>query len=111
MFDLGSAESTQIGRGSSEALELGRGLYVYLLAAVPDDSPFPSDKLLGYDLVFHSDDGEQTLDDVGLEGGLRGLAYDDLPLPSFFVPSGNVDLRVLHGSCRLLHGRGPDALA
>ena len=111
IFDLGSAEPVEIGQGNGEAVRLGPNLHVHLIAAVPDEPRFPTDRLLGYDLRFQTDQEELTLDDVGLAGGLSALTYDGIPLPSFFIPSGDTDLRVLHGSCRLLHGRGPDALA
>lgn len=110
IFDITDGRA-EIGGGTAESIELGPHLYIHLLTAIPTGSAFPSDRLLGYDLTFGNDDEPLTLDDVGLPGGLRALTYDGIPLPSFFISSGQPDLRVLHGSCRLLHGRGPDALA
>ena len=104
-------ERTEIGSGTGEAIMLGPNLHVHLISAIPNDARFPTDRLLGYDVVFESDNEQLTLDEAGLRGGLGALTYNDLPLPSFFIPSGDRGLRVLHGSCRLLHGRGPDALA
>lgn len=110
IFDI-SEGSEEIGNGSAESIQLGPHLHIHLITATPTESLFPSNRLLGYDLTFRSGDQTLTLDDVGLPGGLAALTYEGIPLPSFFISSGETDLRVLHGSCRLLHGRGPDALA
>lgn len=111
IFDLSSGEPRPVGGGTGGVVRLGPNLYVHLIAATPDRAPFPADRLLGYDIAFRCGEEEVTLDDAGLPGGLKAITYDDLPLPSFSIGAGGRDLLVLHGSCRLLHGRGPDALA
>jgi hypothetical protein len=45
-----------------------------------------------------------------LLAGPRAVTLGDLPLPSFFLPARSAALNLLHGSCRLLHGHGEDAL-
>ena len=49
--------------------------------------------------------------DLGLVGKPEGITYGDLPLPSFFLRAEASPLHFLHGSCRLLHGKGEDAMA
>lgn len=60
-----------------------------------------------------TDDGPaQTLASLGLLSGPLALGYEDGVLPSFLAPPDKLEeLRVLHGSCRKLHGQGEDALA
>ena len=49
--------------------------------------------------------------ELWLVGRPEGITYGDLPLPSFFLQAKASPLNVLHGSCRLLHGKGEDAMA
>ena len=111
IFDLSSGEPRHIGGGTGDVVRLGPNLYVHLIAATPDTPPFPTERLLGYDIALRCGDEEVRLNEAGLPGSLAAITYDDLPLPSFFISPAGRELRVLHGSCRLLHGRGPDALA
>ncbi|MDQ4144531.1 MAG: hypothetical protein M3198_12450 [Actinomycetota bacterium] len=103
----------RIGGGAAESIRLGENLYVHLVCARPSGETWPLDQLLAYDLriVTHDDDPVLRLADLGLLDGVNKITYGDWPLPTFFVPSGEPALKVIHGSCRLLHGRGDDALA
>jgi hypothetical protein len=105
----------RLGRGDARRVRLGPRLFVHLVSVVPDPAvaAFPGNHLLGYDLVL--DDGAaarppRRLGDLGLLRGPRAITLGDLPLPSFFLPAGSAELNLLHGSCRLLHGHGEDAL-
>jgi hypothetical protein len=104
---------SRLGGGESECLPLGPGLFVHLIQAVPDGEAFPVQQLLAYDLeLFEGDDRSgRRLRELGLLGRPDGIAYGDLPLPSFFLQAKASPLHFLHGSCRLLHGKGEDALA
>jgi hypothetical protein len=115
IFELGRdhRSGSRLGGGASECLQLGPRLFVHLIQAVPDGEAFPVQQLLAYDIELC--EGEESsrlwLRELGLLGRPDGLAYSDLPLPSFFLQAKASPLHVLHGSCRLLHGKGEDALA
>jgi hypothetical protein len=115
IFDLGGDHrlGARLGGGASERLQLGLRLFVHLIQAVPDGEAFPVRQLLTYDIeLCEGDDSSgRRLRELGLLGRLDGLAYGDLPLPSFFLQAEASPLHFLHGSCRLLHGKGEDALA
>jgi hypothetical protein len=101
-----------VGRGRGEVVRLGARLFVHLIEATPFERGFPVDTLLGYDLVLEGE-GEgapHRLADLGLLAGPERLVYGNLPLPSFFIRERDPTLNVVHGSCRLLHGAGEDAL-
>ncbi|HEX6674732.1 MAG TPA: hypothetical protein VF486_06880 [Actinomycetes bacterium] len=105
----------RLGRGGARRVQLGPRLFVHLVSVLPDPAvgAFPGNHLLGYDLVVGDDAGRQPprrLGDLGLLAGPRTVTLGDLPLPSFFLPAGSPALNLLHGSCRLLHGHGEDAL-
>jgi hypothetical protein len=104
---------SRLGGGESECLQLGPRLYVHLIQAAPDGDAFPIERLLVYNiwLLEEGDTSRQDLHELGLLGRPDGIAYGTLPLPSFFLPAQASVLNFLHGSCRLLHGKGEDALA
>ena len=115
IFDLDGNHrpGLRLGGGESEQLRLGPRLFVHLIQAVPDGQAFPVQHLLAYDIELCAGDESSGLylRELGLLGRPDGLAYGDLPLPSFFLQAKASPLHVLHGSCRLLHGKGEDALA
>ncbi len=92
------------GPPDARTVRLGERLYVTLLSVRPEEGAFPADRLLAYDLVL---DGRR-LADLGLLSGPDSLAYEGLPLPTFFIASEIASL--LHGSCRNLGGTGLDAV-
>jgi hypothetical protein len=115
IFDLGRGHrpGLRVGGGESERLQLGPRLYIHLIQAAPDGDAFPVQQLLAYDIELFAgaDSSGQGLRELGLLGRADGVAYGDLPLPSFFLLAKVSALNFLHGSCRLLHGEGEDALA
>ena len=103
----------RVGGGAAESLRLGERLFVHLACATPAQDEWPPDELLAYDLrIAFTDDEEPVmgLRDFGLLDGPNAITYGDWPLPTFFVREKTPTLNVVHGSCRLLHGRGEDAL-
>ena len=105
----------RLGRGGGRRVRLGLRLFVHLVSIQPDPAvgAFPSNELLGYDLLVSDDAASgppRRLGDLGLLAGPRAVTLGDLPLPSFFLPARSAALNLLHGSCRLLHGHGEDAL-
>ena len=87
---------------------------MHLAVAVPRADAFPAGELLAYDVEVtpEPDGGGVRLADLGLLDGPAAIAYPGLPLPTFVLPpADDPSLGVLHGSCRLLHGEGEDAMA
>jgi hypothetical protein len=115
IFNLGRdhRHGSRLGGGESERLQLSPRLFVHLIQAAPDGEAFPIGRLLVYDIGFleGDDTSRQGLRDLGLVGRPDGITYGNLPLPSFFLQAEASSLNILHGSCRLLHGKGEDALA
>ncbi|HSH62286.1 MAG TPA: hypothetical protein VK988_22080, partial [Acidimicrobiales bacterium] len=110
VFSLRSGEPRRVGGGRGRRVRLGPGLYVHLVSAVPDGERFPVDELLAYDIESTGDGPPRRLADLGLLSGRRSIAYPGTPLPTFFLRGESTPaLHLLHGSCRLLHGKGEDA--
>ena len=105
----------RLGRGGGRRVGLGPRLFIHLVSILPDPAvgAFPRNELLGYDLLVSDDAASgppRRLGELGLLAGPRAVTLGDLPLPSFFLPARSAALNLLHGSCRLLHGHGEDAL-
>ncbi len=106
------ASGGRVGGGTGRSVALGPNLFVHLVEAVPDDGTFPLDEVLGYDIEVPGPDGDRPrrLADLGLLSGAASLAYGELALPTFFLRGpATPELHLLHGSCRLLHGKGEDS--
>ena len=111
IFSLGPEGLERVGGGEGRSVRLGPNLFVHLVTAVPDGDRFPVDRLLGYDVAVGDEGSEHRLADLGFLGGRGALNYPGLPLPTFFLGGEEAPvLHLMHGSCRLLHGRGEDAL-
>ena len=107
----GKYELQKVGTGEAETARLGPRLFIHLIGAIPEGDSFPVDRLLAYDIVVRPEDGApKNLRDLGLVSGPNSVTYGDLPLPTFFIRKETPTLHVLHGSCRLLHGKGEDSL-
>lgn len=106
-------ESSPIGAGQAETIQIGAHLFVHLVKAVPaQNAPggrFPSRTLLAYDLLDRSGEGEpKRLRSAAQE---ESLVYAPMELPSFVLQDSQQRLNALYGSCRKLHGKDADALA
>ena len=113
-----------LARADAVSVTYGPHLHVHLARARPAE-PLPVGELLAYDVMLETVAGDpaaadtagageggagpRRLADLGLVGGEHGVTYGDAPLPAFALPSPGDPLRILHGSCRLLHGAGEDA--
>ena len=120
-----TADPARIVAQSNESVtvRLGKFLHVSVVTARPTGigSLNPS-QLYGYDLSFTQTDDRDPEDplitvptilaDHGLLKGEYRLGYgQDNWLPSFALPPTDLNkLRIIHGSCRKLHGEGLDAL-
>ena len=109
--DAKESAPSPVGSGTADTVQLGRALFVHLVQARPDEGGlFPTDELLAYDVVVAGEAGaQQRLADLGLLDGPDGIAYEGMPLPTFFLRKDTPHLNLMHGSCHLLHGLGEDA--
>jgi hypothetical protein len=108
-----SSDGELLGAGTAASVDVGPRLSVHLAAAVPRADAFPAGELLAYDVEVtpESGGGGVRLAELDLLDGPAAIAYPGLPLPTFVLPStDDTSLGVLHGSCRLLHGEGEDAM-
>jgi hypothetical protein len=98
--------------------------------AAPSDTPLAWGGLYYYDLFFQLGSHIDALNisvpvtaahlntpgilnvDFSTTGALHRLVYPGHPLPSFVLPSTDVNqLRIVHGSCRKPHGAGKEMLS
>jgi hypothetical protein len=99
-------------RGSARArsVRMGERLWVHLAVIEPDGGGrFPVGEMLAFDLVVDGGPRPRRLADLRPVDGSDAIAYGDLGLPTFHIQPPGKPLRLLHGSCRLLHGNGLDA--
>ena len=100
-------------QGRRHTVAIGRNLHIVAVTADKALPPFTGTmaegKIYQYDLTFAYDDHlSETL--ASATGG-ASLAYAPYTRPSFCLPPSNLNaLRILHGSCRIPHGNGPDTL-
>jgi len=87
-------------------VRLGENIWIVLVSAAPKSGKFLTDITLGYDLEIAS--GEQgklgwtRLSQLNLK-----LTYEPFPLPTFVI--GELNRRLVHGSCRRPGANGADA--
>jgi hypothetical protein len=113
-LEIGIADAKDagpLGSARAHSIKLGPRLYIHLASAKPGDGGFPTGRLLDYDVTVTTDQGRKRLRDLGLIDPPNAIVYPGFARPTFFIPSEDDDLKVIHGSCRLLHGKGEDALA
>jgi hypothetical protein len=109
----GGGQGDLLGAGTAESVQVGQRLFVHLVAATPLADAFLAGELLGYDVEAMPDSGSGggRLAELGMLGDPGSIAYPGLRLPTFVLaPADDASLGVLHGSCRLLHGEGEDAM-
>ncbi len=98
--------------GSRTTIKLGTNLHVVAVTAASVSNVL----LAGENYLYNLDFGNgKKLNYPGIlnnEGSISAIAYPPYYLPSFALPPENInELRILHGSCRKLHGENLDALA
>jgi hypothetical protein len=113
IYRLRGSELDRVGSGEAESVRLAERLFVHLVQAGPEEEEFPADELLAYDIELREapePGSSRKLADLGLLEGPQRITYGRMPLPTFFIRKDSAALNVMHGSCRLLHGRGEDAM-
>jgi hypothetical protein len=99
-----------LGSAPARRVRMGERLWVHLAVVEPGaTSGFPVGELLAFDAVLDGAAQPRRLADIRSLDGPTAIGYGDLPLPTFHIQPPGQALRVLHGSCRLLHGNGHDA--
>lgn len=100
-----------IAEAEGRAARLGSGLAVHLVTVLAEQEGFPTDELLAYDieLITRGRAGGRRLFAIGSGAGRGRVTYGNLPLPTFYIRERTPVLRLMHGSCRLLHGAGEDS--
>lgn len=98
--------------GSRSTVAVGVNLHIVAVTAdklAPPHSGLSEGVIYEYDATLDFSDLQHTLSSAT---GNAPLAYAPFSRPSFCLPPANVNqLRLIHGSCRIPHGNGPDALA
>lgn len=107
-------------RASAQTVRAGDGLFIALVVADLKDAvtPLLPEIVYSYNLTFTpAAGGKQTLRGLGLLKDRAGprphlaLGYGTDVLPGFVLPPRQLkDLRILHGSCRRVGYRAPDAM-
>jgi hypothetical protein len=98
--------NTEVMRGSADTVAVGQNLHIVAVTAVPTSGALTEAVIYRYNLNF-------TFQNLSLGLATHGalLAYPAFTMPSFCLPPRDVNsLRLLHGSCRIPHGNGQDAL-
>src|SRR5204863_5629094 len=83
---------------------LGQSLWIAMVSARPS-TPFPTDRILGYELAITRRSGGSTVSSTVSSLGL-GITYP-FDLPTFTIAAGL--RRLAHGSCRRPGATGQDA--
>ncbi|PAX56564.1 hypothetical protein [Brunnivagina elsteri] len=96
---------------SQKTIKIGTNLHVVAVTAKAESNVLLYGDNYLYDLEF---DGK-TLDYPGIlnaSGSITDITYPLFNLPSFALPPHDLNqLRIVHGSCRKLHGESLDAMA
>lgn len=119
--DGSDSARAHFSQGLKTSVQVGPQLFVNTVT-VDLDGPdvLTSGQTYSYDVLLSPQPNQfESLHDLGLLTAGERSGHEHLPLgyvpnalPSFSLPPGNLeDLKVLHASCRKLHGPGRDALA
>ncbi|MCB9796413.1 MAG: hypothetical protein H6741_27265 [Alphaproteobacteria bacterium] len=124
--DMADVQAPLQGSASRATVALGDHLHVVAVTVeLTGGYALQAGQVYSYNLVFTGQPIYQDLRSLGLlrDGNVKvmdgaeiprpqlALGYAENMLPSFATPPQELDgLRLAHGSCRKLHGQGPDAL-
>jgi hypothetical protein len=95
-----------------DTIKVGDNLHVVAITAQSDYSILRNGENYLYNVAFNSGENLTTPGVLNTEGSILDIAYSEFGLPSFALPPNDInDLRIVHGSCRKLHGESLDAMA
>ncbi len=101
--------NTEVAQGSRPTAAIGVNLHIVAVTARPTDKDLKEGIVYHYDLLFA---GSHRAADLGGATNSVSLGYGTNSLPGFALPPSDLNsVRIFHGSCRMPHGNGPDALA
>lgn len=108
---LDTNSDTRLLEGSRHTVAIGTNLHIVAVTATvqPPAANLVEGRIYRYDLSFEFDDGQNQSLAVATDNAK--LAYSPFDKPSFCLPPADINrLRIIHGSCRIPHGNGADAL-
>ncbi|BDA66284.1 hypothetical protein RIVM261_051210 [Rivularia sp. IAM M-261] len=96
--------------------QVGDNLHVVAITAQSNYSILRDGENYLYNIAFNPGESLNTPGVLNSEGSILEIAYPDVHseynLPSFALPPNDINnLRIVHGSCRKLHGESLDAMA
>ncbi|WP_456278121.1 hypothetical protein [Bacillus sp. AK128] len=96
----------------TKTVKMGKRLYIHMITIKPMKQHFPTNTLLGYNLLFKRKSKTVDLNSFGLldTDNPQSIVYGGLKYPSFYIQSG-ASGGLLYGSCNKLHGKDHNALA
>lgn len=108
---LDTASDNRLLEGRRHTAAVGANLHVVAVTArqQPPAAPLAEGRIYRYDLAFEFDGG-QNLSLAAATANAK-LSYAPFDKPTFCLPPSDLNqLRLIHGSCRIPHGNGADAL-
>ncbi|WP_409253134.1 hypothetical protein V1502_04165 [Bacillus sp. SCS-153A] len=95
----------------TNTIQAGTKLFIHLVTITPVTETFPVQTLIGYNVFFDNGSAHYDLSSFDLltPENPAAIIYGNLLYPTFFLCDGNSS--ILYGSCRKLHGKGPDVLS
>jgi hypothetical protein len=108
---MGAASDIRLLEGQRHTVAVGANLHIVAVTAKrqPPAAELAEGRIYRYDMVFEFDDGVHQTLSMATAG--TPLAYSPFDKPSFCLPPADINqLRLIHGSCRIPHGNGADAL-
>ncbi len=95
-----------------KTIQIGINLHIVAITAQSNYSILRSGENYLYNLAFNPGETLSTPGVLNTWGSILDIAYPEFDLPSFALPPNDInDLRIVHGSCRKLHGESLDAMA
>ncbi|MGB3205940.1 MAG: PhoD-like phosphatase, partial [Crinalium sp.] len=112
----GELISDLVLKGDRSTVQLGKYLHIVAVTATPiNQRQLQPGQIYAYDLDFQEGvSGGTLLQALNSEKFLTGviISYFDHRLPTFAMPPDDLNhLKIVHGSCRKIHGGGSDALS
>jgi hypothetical protein len=102
--------SDEVGTGARRTVAVGANLHIAAVTAHPTREDFKPGIVYHYDLHFA--DVHKPTDLAGATNSAKLSYGTTTTLPGFALPPADISsVRLFHGSCRMPHGKGPDALA
>ena len=103
-------QGVEAATGSRNTVAVGVNLHIVAVTATSKpEKPLKDGIVYQYELAFSS--ATKSADLAGATNS-ASLSYTGYSLPTFSLPPANIEnVRLFHGSCRMPHGSGIDALA